>query len=312
LDLQKLLYLAEIVEQGSLKKAAKSLRISQPALSKSMDRLEGDLGMKLLHRGPMGVMPTVQGAVLYSHAKLIREEMELAEKRLARLEHSPERLICFGTLPSLGSGIIPLATNRWLANHANVPLRLVEKAQIDLLVGLLRGDFDFIVANTDYYDFLDGLRQRVLFRDHLQIFCRPKHPLFEQENITWADLAQFPWISPMTGAQRTILHRILISSRNNLPLNIIESNSIALMRVLLAESNHLAMLPEHAISCDVGQGRIRPLPITDRRMSRNIALICREGSHLDRDALDLVECVEKVGLALCHDGSTKDDASVQG
>lgn len=118
LDLRKLLYLAEVVGQRSLKKAAKTLRISQPALSKSMDRLEGDLGMKLLQRGPTGVMPTVQGGVLYSHARLIREEMGLAEKRLARMDHGPDRRVCFGSLPSLGSGIIPVAMNRWRTHHA--------------------------------------------------------------------------------------------------------------------------------------------------------------------------------------------------
>jgi len=85
-----------------------------------------------------------------------------------------------------------------------------------------------------------------------------------------------------------------------LPLNIVESNSVALMRVLLAESNHLAMLPEHAISCDARQGRLRPLPIADPRMSRNIALICRDGANLDRVALDLVDCIEKVGLDRCN------------
>jgi len=93
--------------------------------------------------------------------------MGLAEKRLARMDHGPDRRVCFGSLPSLGSGIIPVAMNRWRTHHAQVPLPLVEKAQIDLLVGLVRGELDFIVANTEYYDFLDGLRQRVLFRDRL-------------------------------------------------------------------------------------------------------------------------------------------------
>jgi len=311
LDLQKLLYLAEVVEQGSLKKAAKTLRISQPALSKSMDRLEGDVGMKLLQRGPTGVIPTVQGGVLYTHARLIREEMGLAERRLARLEPCADRLVCFGTLPSLGSGVIPMAIHRWRLSHEHVPLRLVEKAQIDLLVGLVRGELDFIVANTEYYDFLDGLRQRVLFRDRLQIFCRPKHPLFQQTSITWADLAQFPWISPMTGAQMTILHRILVSSGNTLPLNVVESNSVALMRMLLAESDHLAMLPEHAIRCDIGQGRVKPLPVSDPRMSRNIALISRDGAQLDRVALDLVDCIEKAGLDLCHASASASDNALR-
>jgi len=51
MDSRKLLYLATVVEQGSLNKAAKRLGVSQPALSKAMDRLEDGLGVKLLDRG---------------------------------------------------------------------------------------------------------------------------------------------------------------------------------------------------------------------------------------------------------------------
>jgi len=46
MDSRKLLYLATVVEQGSLNKAAKRLDVSQPALSKAMDRLENGLGLR--------------------------------------------------------------------------------------------------------------------------------------------------------------------------------------------------------------------------------------------------------------------------
>jgi DNA-binding transcriptional LysR family regulator len=82
MDPKKLLYFASIIENGSFKKAAKQLSISQPALSTSMDRLEHSLGYQLLERSPTGVTPTPLGELLYAHARLIREELELADKRL--------------------------------------------------------------------------------------------------------------------------------------------------------------------------------------------------------------------------------------
>jgi LysR family transcriptional regulator of gallate degradation len=62
LDSRKLLHLATVVEQGSLNKAAKCLDVSQPALSKSMDRLESGLGVKLIERGPTGITATAFGS----------------------------------------------------------------------------------------------------------------------------------------------------------------------------------------------------------------------------------------------------------
>ena len=65
MDPRKLVYLASVIEQGSLKKAAEQLQVSQPALSTSMHRLETSLGVKLLQRGPTGMVPTPSGELLY-------------------------------------------------------------------------------------------------------------------------------------------------------------------------------------------------------------------------------------------------------
>src|SRR3979490_1188338 len=86
MDPRKLLYLATVIEQRSLAKAAKHLAVSQPALSKSMDGLESELGIKLLERGPTGITPTKFGELLYSHARLIRDEMDLAETQVQKSE----------------------------------------------------------------------------------------------------------------------------------------------------------------------------------------------------------------------------------
>ena len=84
IDSRKLLYLATVIEQGSLNKAAKCLDVSQPALSKSMDRLESGLGVKLLERGPAGITPTAFGELLCSHARSIKDELNFAEAQLQR------------------------------------------------------------------------------------------------------------------------------------------------------------------------------------------------------------------------------------
>src|SRR6266853_3633399 len=100
MDARKLLYLVSVVEHGSFKKAAKHLLVSQPALSMSMGRLEKSVGGKLLVRGPTGIATTKLGELVYSHARLIRDEIGLAENRIRHLDDS-ERILTLGTLPSL-------------------------------------------------------------------------------------------------------------------------------------------------------------------------------------------------------------------
>jgi LysR family transcriptional regulator of gallate degradation len=299
MDPRKLLYLATVIEQGSLAKAAKHLAVSQPALSKSMDRLEATLGVKLLDRGPSGITPTSLGEVLYSHARLIREEIDLAETRIQRVEHDSARVVTFGALPSLASSVVPLALARWRKRNPTVAARVVEKVQVELLLGLVRGELDFIVAQTECYDFIDGLKQRVLFRDRLRIFAHPKHPIFRVAAFSWADLVGFPWVCPMVGTrQRTVLEKILVSEGLALPQQLIECGSVDFTKSLVAASDHLAMLPAHSVTSDVSEGRLKPLAFTVPALSRDIGVVFRERSPLASVSRELITHVEAIGTDL--------------
>jgi DNA-binding transcriptional LysR family regulator len=304
MDSRKLLYLAAVVEHGSLNKAAKHLAVSQPALSKAMDRLEGGLGVKLLERGPNGITATAYGELLCSHARLIREELEFAETRIQNAGKRRGRVMTVGTLPSLAASVVPLAVSRWRERHPRIVLRVMEKVQVELLFGLLRGDFDFAIAQTEFFNLLDGLKQRVIFRDRLRVFARPKHRLFQVTEPTWADLAKFPWVCPMVGGrQRTVLEKLLASEGIDLPQQMIECGSIDFTKALVAASDHLAMLPEHAIMSDLGEGTLKPLAITVPALSRDIAVIFRERSALDASGRDLVRQIETVGADLSRERS---------
>ncbi|MBY5828579.1 LysR family transcriptional regulator [Rhizobium leguminosarum] len=113
LDPRKLIYFVTIIEHGSLKKAAKFLDISQPALSASMSRLEADVGQKLMERGPSGVAPTRFGDLIYAHARLIRDELKLLERHMIDRRGRQDTAIRFGALPSLSVTVIPRAVGRW-------------------------------------------------------------------------------------------------------------------------------------------------------------------------------------------------------
>lgn len=299
MDPQKLLYLATIIEHGSLIKAAAQLGISQPALSKSMDRLERELGIKLLDRGPRGVEPTASGHLIYSHICQIREEMEMVQTRLhgkARDQH----VITIAVLPSLASQIVPIAVARWKQQYPDFLLKVVENRQIELLWGLLRGEFDFIVGQTEFFDLtLEGLMQRVLFRDHLCIYARADHELFGLEYLTWGDVARYPLVCPMVGwRHRTVIEKLMANEGVTTTPQAVECGSVEFMKTLLANSNHVAMLPSHSLNIDKDKRWIKPLPITDPALKRDIAVIFHERLRLDDVRQALVTHIKEVGMEL--------------
>ena len=204
-----------------------------------MDRLESKLGIRLLDRAPTGITPTTAGELLYAHARLIREEIDLAEKRVQG-ENGHAHVVTFGTLPSLASSVVPLAVSRWRERHPGVLLRVVEKIQVELLLGLLRLDSDFVLGQTEYFDFfLEG-------------------------------------VCPMVGwPQRTILEKLLASEGVASPTQLVECGSIDFTKSLVAASDHLAMLPAHCVAADLREGTIGALAITVPALKRDIAVSVR-------------------------------------
>jgi DNA-binding transcriptional LysR family regulator len=295
MDPRKLLYLASVIEHGSFKKAAKHLLISQPALSTSMDRLEKSLGGKLFKRGPAGISPTSLGELLYTHARLIRDEMDLAEHRMRQLDNDNDGVLTFGVVPTLATSVIPTAILRWRETYPMHRVRVVHKVHIELLTGLIRGDLDFIVGRTDTYDFLDGIKRRVLFRDRLYVMGHPNHPVFNLGPPTWAELARFPWILPIVGNHRTLLESILTSEGVALPMQLTECDSIDFIKSIVAESDHLALLPTHTVTDEIKSGKIRALELSVQQLNRDIAVIFREREPLDEASRSLVAHIEAVG-----------------
>lgn len=295
MDSKKLSYLAAVVEYGSFRSASRHLDVSQPALSKSIDRLERELGVKLLERGTAGIITTPMGEILYSHAKTIREELDSAIERIhSNPLHGPD-VITFGTLPSLASSIVPLALARCTVAARASEVRVVEKGQAELLVGLMKGEFDFIIGPDRYCGRIEGLKQRVLFRDHKRVCARSTHPLLERDGLTWSDLTEFPWVCPMVGPLRTLLETILAANALPLPRHLTRAGSVEFARKIVLNSDYLTIMPPHAVAADLSEGRIRTLPITVPQLSRNVALIFREQSPPDEQRQDLVKCIETVG-----------------
>ena len=301
MDPRKLLHLACVIEQGSFKEAARHLLISPPALSSSIERLEKSLGGKVLERSRTGISPTVLGELLYEHARSIRDEIALAERRLRDRDKEDGRPIIFGTLPSLATTVIPTALCRWRMIHPKRPLKVVDRLQGELLSALVRKEVDFIVGQaTDCYS-PSGIERRIIFRDEMLVLGRPGHPARFLRPASWTDLAQFPWISPIEERQRALLEILLISGGVDRVLQLIECPSLEFIKSLIVQTNHLAMLPTHTVSGHITSGRLRPLDIAVPHLNIEIAVMSREESPVDEASADLVAQIAAVGAALVRE-----------
>lgn len=191
-----------VANNGNISKAAKELYISQPAISKSIQKLEESLGVKLFERSSRGVTLTPEGELMYTHVKSAFETLTIGEDRLRRsialgmgnLTIGASSTLCkYILLPYLKDFIKEYPhINISIACHStNHTLKLLEEGKLDIgLVGKpeltkhidfypLQEIEDIFVATHDY---LHNLKIRGVTRQH--ILQSSTLLLLDKENIT--------------------------------------------------------------------------------------------------------------------------------
>lgn len=151
LDIRRLRYFLAIAESGSMSAAARNLHTSQPALSYHMAELERLTGHVLLLRDRNGVSLTEAGRLLRAHARIILEQLELAETELDALERSgasPIGRVRLAIISSLSARLIPMLVERVRAEMPDVTLQLMEAGTNDIMARLDRGEVDMAVYLT--------------------------------------------------------------------------------------------------------------------------------------------------------------------
>ena len=176
-----------VANTGNISKAAKELYISQPAISKSIQKLEESVGCKLFSRSSRGVVLTDEGKLLYEHVSEAFETLTMGEKKLKRsielgvghLKIGVSSTLCkYLLLPYLKEFIRqnPHISISISCQSTNDTLKLLEDNKIDIgLIGkpenLKNIHFDFLEEIEDIFvaakDYLRNLKARGIQKDHI-------------------------------------------------------------------------------------------------------------------------------------------------
>lgn len=127
MDTRKLAYFVQIVDSGSITKAAAALHVAQPALSQQVSALENDLKQRLLIRSKQGVEPTAAGHTLYRHAQSILRLVEQARQDVASSGAAPSGRVSIAIAPySMASSLTPRIISEVGRRYPDIVLHLTE------------------------------------------------------------------------------------------------------------------------------------------------------------------------------------------
>ena len=192
-----------VVELGSFHRTAEALNLSQPALSRRIQKLEAAIGGPLLERTTRHVAPTAMGQELLP---LVRRMLEEFDGSLFTFRDPQRRggIVSMACLPTAAFYFLPEVIRAFRIDHPQVRFRILDLPATEGLQSVARGEVEFGVNIMGASD-PDLVFDR-LVEDPFVLAVRNGHPLAEREWVTWADLAGFPLIT----VHRSSANRILL------------------------------------------------------------------------------------------------------
>jgi DNA-binding transcriptional LysR family regulator len=201
----RLRHAASLAEHASFRRAAATLRISQPALTKSIQALESALGVKLFERRRDGVIPTEFGRLVLEHARdTAHAESELLRhiKLVAGLETGSLR-VASGPLP--GAMSVYPAAGALLARHPRLKISLQSANWREVVQAVVEKRVDLGIAEVSGALLDDSLQAELIGQHRAHFLCRTGHPILGERRITLPRLLQYPWATTRLPQRMTAL-----------------------------------------------------------------------------------------------------------
>lgn len=287
MDLRDLTYFETIAELGHLGRAAEKLNRSQPALTKSIQRLEESFGTKLFQRDGRRIKLTPVGELLQARGKVLQQSIAQTQREVRDFASGAVGNIRLGCAATMAEYLLPELTNAMLKRGPELTLKLVI-GQDDMLREQLRsGQLDMIIC-PQLEDDVEFVGHPIL-TDEAVVIASRNHPIFKTA-FQMSDLCQYRWVlPPVSVSSRKWVDETFAA--NNLPLPIvqIEANSISLLPRLIAQTRLLSFIARETLEYGKNMQHLREVPLQQTTMSRTICVSVRREGYLSPAAHALVQ-----------------------
>ncbi|MGR7114860.1 LysR substrate-binding domain-containing protein [Klebsiella aerogenes] len=282
-----------VAQQGTLGRAAETLNLSQPALSKTLNELEQLTGTRLFERGRLGAQLTLVGEQFLTHAVKVLDALNTAGQALNRKEGMNSDVVRIGALPTAALGILPTVIGQFHKQQKDITLQVATMNNTMLLAGLKSGDVDIGIGRMSDPELMSGLNYELLFLESLKLVVRPGHPLL-QETVTLSRVMEWPVVvSPKGTIPRRNAETLLQSQGCKIPPGCIETLSASLSRQLTVDYDYVWFVPSGAVKDDLRRGLLTSLPIATEGAGEPIGILTRVDASLSQGAQTLLSAIRK-------------------
>jgi DNA-binding transcriptional LysR family regulator len=199
MKLQNLHVLMTVMQSGSMRKAAQSLNITQPAISRSIAELEHALGVRLLERHRQGIEATEYGRALLDCGVAVFDELRQGVKNIEFLADSTTGEVLIGnTLASSASSFIAAVIDRLSRRYPRIVFHVVPAGQDILQRELNARSVDIVITRRSGLFRDEQFGFEALYDDAFVVLAGVKNPWARRRRIELAELVNEPWTLPAT------------------------------------------------------------------------------------------------------------------
>lgn len=277
-----------VAAEKSFSRAAEKLFRTQPAVSLAIQRLENEIGERLIDRTGRDLLLTDAGRIVLEFARRFGNLQHEMENTLAELRDNAAGHLIIGANES---------TALYLLQHIQKYRRLYPKVRVQVRRSLsskipgqlLDGDLELGVISYDPGD--DRLVSRVIYTDHLSFIVSPRHRFAGRDSVSIAELGMETFIAHnVLSPYREVVIREF--QRHKVPLNMdVEMPTVETIRLLVARDEGVAFLPRMCVEQEVEQGVLCEVAVPELSVERKIRLVYparRALSHAARAFLEVV------------------------
>jgi len=294
MDLRDLRYFAAAAELGHMRRAAELLHITQPALTKSVRRLEGEIGAPLFEHIGRRVSLNELGRVLYQRARLMLQMAAETDRQLHELAEGTAGQVRLGASATAVEFMLPKIAPRLVETLPDVTLDIAVGMNDTLCASLIASHLDLVVCPITHSD--PALAHQAFAKDPVVVVASADHPLFAQRSIALSDLCRYRWVLPSaSAASRAWLDHVFETRRLPKPVAQIRSESISLTPRLVAGTALLSFIARRNLGIANVGATLREVPLRATTMPRDFAVVWRKHAYLSPATARLRDLILAMG-----------------
>lgn len=259
MDIPRLEAFLEVARLGSMRAAARSLHLGQPALSARIVTLEEEIGARLFERTKRGVRLTLAGRALLPHAERTIEAIAAGRSAVNQVEQGDEGELVIAAASAVNASLVPELVARFRRYHPGVHL-YVHTGSAERIAELIAfGSAQLGLVRDSRLSRDPHLRVTPLYEERLQLTARPEHPFASEGPIPLTRLADATLIFHDRASDDYELTQSLLKEAGVSPYGVIEVDSVDTARRLVARGLGVALLPSTTAAAEFEAGLLVPL-----------------------------------------------------